>query len=66
MGPMGRRELVAALEELADLLATRRTTARIYIVGGAAMAMAYDNDRFTHDIDAVLLDSHTVVTQGSP
>lgn len=60
---MDRRELTAALEDLADLLQARRTTARIYIVGGAAMAMAYDSDRFTHDIDGVILDSHTVVTR---
>ena len=25
--------------------------------------MAYDSDKFTHDIDAVILDSHTAVTQ---
>ena len=63
MPGMGRRQLVAALEELAELLRTRRTTARIYIVGGAAMALAYGSDRFTHDIDALILDNHTAVTQ---
>ena len=63
MPAMGHRELVETLEELAELLRTRRTTARIYIVGGAAMAMAYGSDRFTHDIDALILDNHTAVTQ---
>ena len=60
---MGRRELVAALEDLAELLHDRRTTARIYIVGGAAMALAYGSNRFTHDVDALILDNHTAVTQ---
>ena len=63
MPAMGHRELVEALEELAELLRTRRTTARLYIVGGAAMAMAYGSDRFTHDIDALILDNHTAVTR---
>ena len=63
MSVMGRPELVAVLEELAELLRIRTTTARIYIVGGAAMALAYDSDRFTHDIDALILDNHTTVTQ---
>ena len=62
MDRMGRRDLLAALEEVAEILRTRRQTARIYIVGGAAMAMAYDSERFTHDIDAVILDSHGAVT----
>ena len=35
---------VAALEEMAELLCIRSTTARIYILGRAAMA--YDSDRF--------------------
>lgn len=61
MDQMGRAELVAALGEVADILQARRQTARIYIVGGAAMAMAYDSDRFTHDIDAVVLDGHGAV-----
>ena len=49
---MGRRQLLAALEEIAELLYICRTTARIDIVGGVATAIAYDSDRFTHDIDA--------------
>ena len=63
MPAMGHRELVEAIGELAELLRTRRTTARLYIVGGAAMAMAYGSDRFTHDIDALILDNHTAVTR---
>ena len=27
------------------------------------MALAYRSDRFTHDIDALILDNHTAVTQ---
>ena len=55
MRPMDWREL---LEEVAEILNSKRVTARVYIVGGAAMAMAYDSERFTHDIDGVILDGH--------
>ena len=61
MDQMGRPEFVAALGEVADILGARSQTARIYIVGGAALAVAYDSDRFTHDIDAVALDGHSAV-----
>ena len=63
MPGMGRRQLVAVLDELGELLRTRGTTARMYVVGGAAMALAYGSDRFTHDIDALILDNHTAVTR---
>lgn len=58
---MRRLELIAALDEVAEILSSRSVTARVYIVGGAAMALAYDSERFTHDIDAVILDGHGAV-----
>ena len=62
MPAMGRVQLLAMLGDLAELLCMRRTTARVYIVGGAAMSMAYNSDKFTHDIDGLILDGHTDVT----
>ncbi|MEO7556086.1 MAG: hypothetical protein ABIV94_05725 [Acidimicrobiales bacterium] len=47
----------ALLTELAERLAARRVPSRIYVVGGAAMALAYYDEgerRLTNDIDASL------------
>lgn len=46
----GIREL---LRELGRRLHARGITARIFLVGGAAMALAYDTRRTTRDIDGV-------------
>jgi hypothetical protein len=50
-----RQALRGALDELVELLASSGTSARIRIVGGAAVAIAYDHARgTTRDIDALL------------
>jgi hypothetical protein len=59
---MDRSTLLEALTEVAEHLASQGVTARIYVVGGAAMALAYDAERSTRDIDAVIVDHHTAVT----
>ncbi len=58
---MDRNELLAALDELGDVLRRECVSARIYIVDGAAMALAYDAERSTRDIDAVAIDNHSAV-----
>jgi len=50
---MDRDEIVAALTALAAELERRGTSADMYVVGGAAIALAYDERRATRDIDAV-------------
>jgi len=60
---MDRTELRDALLELAERLDRANVSARIYIVGGAAMALAYDAERATRDIDAVIIDQHGPVIQ---
>lgn len=50
---MEREEIVAALTALAAELRRRETTAEMYVVGGAAIALAFDERRATRDIDAV-------------
>ena len=42
-------------DELSDRLATLGMTAQLFVVGGAAMALAYDRSRFTRDVDAVFV-----------
>jgi len=49
---LGRAELERAFTALGDRLSRRGVVADIFIVGGAAMAMAYDATRVTRDVDA--------------
>jgi hypothetical protein len=48
-----RREIIAALTALAAELDRRGVSAEMYVVGGAAIALAFDERRSTRDIDAV-------------
>ncbi len=48
-----RAEIVKALQALGDDLTDRGVRGQIFIVGGAAMALAYSTRRVTKDIDAV-------------
>lgn len=50
---MNREEIIAALTDLAAVLAGRGLEGEMYVVGGAAIALAYDARRSTRDIDAV-------------
>jgi len=49
-----RARIVAALTELGDELTREGVRGQIFIVGGAAMALAYSTRRVTKGIDAVL------------
>jgi hypothetical protein len=48
-----RSEIVAALTALGAVLDGRGLRGEMYVVGGAAIALAYDTRRATRDIDAV-------------
>lgn len=50
---MDRDEILAALVALAEALDARGLVGEMYVVGGAAIALAYDARRSTRDIDAV-------------
>ena len=50
---LDRKGALAALEELARVLASKGIEGRLFVVGGAAMALAFDARRMTRDIDAV-------------
>ena len=50
---MNRGEIVDALTALAAELERRGVSAEMYVVGGAAIALAFDERRATRDIDAV-------------
>lgn len=57
---LDRAAIENAFRCLGDRLARRGVVADLYIIGGAAMAMAYDARRATRDIDAVF-QPHGVV-----
>lgn len=61
-GLMGRAELERAFTALGDRLVRRGVVADLFIVGGAAMALAYDADRVTRDVDATFVP-HGVVLE---
>lgn len=57
---MDRAEIIASLTDLAGELRDRGTSADMYVVGGAAIALAFDERRSTRDIDAVFEPKATV------
>jgi hypothetical protein len=61
-GLLGRAELERAFSALGDRLVRRGVVADLFIVGGAAMALAYDADRVTRDMDATFLP-HGIVLE---
>src|SRR3954447_12519730 len=50
---MDREEIVALMTALGETLSERGVDGEMYVVGGAAIALAYDARRSTRDIDAV-------------
>jgi hypothetical protein len=54
-GLLGRAELERVFAALGDRLVHRGVVADLFIVGGAAMALAYDANRVTRDVDATFV-----------
>ncbi|MFI7585792.1 hypothetical protein ACIB24_01810 [Spongisporangium articulatum] len=50
---IGADRIRSLLVELGERLDARGLEARLFLVGGAAMALAYSRDRVTRDLDAV-------------
>lgn len=57
---MDRNEIITALTALGRRLAARGVTGELYVVGGAAIALAFDRRRSTRDIDAVFEPKMTI------
>lgn len=57
---LGREQILAVLRDLADELDRQGVRAEVFLVGGAAMTLAYDTRRTTRDIDAVFEPKGTV------
>ena len=50
----------ALFHELSDRLAAAGVSAQLFVVGGAAMALAYDRVRLTRDVDALFVPAPEV------
>ena len=50
---LGAAGLQSLFQELSESLQSRGLQAQIFVVGGAAMALAYDHQRLTRDVDAL-------------
>src|SRR5207249_290474 len=57
---MDRAEILAALHNLAASRAERGLAGDMFVVGGAAIAVAYDARRATRDIDAVFVPKREI------
>jgi hypothetical protein len=57
---MDRAEIRTALTALGEQLRAVGVVADLYVVGGAAIALAYDERRSTRDIDAVFVPKNVV------
>jgi hypothetical protein len=60
-----RATILEALEALGDELTRAGVRGQIFIVGGAAMALAYSTRRVTKDIDAVFEPKSAIYTAAS-
>ena len=55
---LSRADITMLLDELAERLQERRTFAKLHVVGGACLALAYERDRTTEDIDVRVDTGH--------
>jgi hypothetical protein len=60
---LGRAELERAFSALGERLARRGVVADVFVVGGAAMALAYDATRVTRDVDARFVPHGIVIEE---
>lgn len=57
---MTKDKIIAVLTELGKKLVQKGIQGEMYLVGGAAMALAYDAVRVTRDVDAVFVPKNEV------
>ena len=62
-GLLDRDAILALLDELDKELRFSRTRAQVYVVGGAAISMAFSRERRTMDVDARIDKGHYELTR---
>lgn len=65
MNDLDATAIRALLTELAAELHARGAQADVFVVGGAAMALAYDASRATRDVDAIFIPKQVVYDAAS-
>jgi hypothetical protein len=60
---LDREQLERAFTALGDRLVRRGVVADVFIVGGAAMALAYDATRVTRDVDSLFVPHGIVLDE---
>ena len=55
---LDRERLTSLFDDLSRELEFARTRVQIYVIGGAAMSMAFSRDRTTRDVDARIDAGH--------
>ena len=51
-GQLDRKKIVELFDELSKELRLEGARAQVYVIGGAAMSLAFDRERTTEDVDA--------------
>ncbi len=59
-GQLDAGRVQTLFQELSDRLAAAGVQAQLFVVGGAAMALAYDSGRLTRDVDALFVPAPEV------
>ena len=62
-GQLDRKKIVELFDELSKELRMEGARAQVYVIGGAAMSLAFDRDRRTEDVDARIDTGHYRLTQ---
>lgn len=58
--PLDAQGVRDLFQEMSDRLQAGGVRAQLFVVGGAAMALAYDGDRLTRDVDALFVPAPEV------
>jgi len=61
--PLSATDMRDALRDVAERVQRAGVQGRLYVTGGAAMALAYDAERLTRDIDAAITHGHNAVIE---
>ncbi len=65
MDALSADDMRAALAELSEELRRKGVKARLYLVGAAAITMAFRDSRQTYDLDALILEGHGPVIEAA-
>lgn len=60
-----KEEILSLLTTMGEVLAAQNRVGRIHVVGGAAIALGYNSNRLTEDVDAVMLTERELILAAS-